>query len=599
MDGIEAAGDILSYRARYGAAEIGGLLRRNLQLLAAVVATGLCLTFLVVQTMTPEYTARTMMVLEPGGTLMDPRTSRLRSQALSPAQIMTEMDLIRSRDFATLVVERLGLAADLDATSRAGDAVATATPAGKIDAATSELLEMYSVSLHGQSLALEVRVVDSDPDRAARIANGIAGTYIDRSQETQLAELDWSAGIMEERVGELAEALETAEASAVAFDRENELDTYKLKERLLSRMQQATERLGAARRSDASALEIAELEDEVSEADARLRSATAAELQSLTLERQLAMMRDRHDLFTEQLNDLYVQRDLIRANARQLGQAVVPDEPTAPRKMTALAGAFVGSVAIAIVAMLLRESLDRRLRDGEEAEAISGLAELGRIPRIPRRDAASAEALDLLLSDRGPAAREAEAMRALLTALVAPVSGRACTSICIASAAPREGRSLLALALALSAAQEGNDVLLVDLDTRLESDGLLGASRSAAGFEALSLDAQAAESAIETIGPAGGPDLLRPAALPGVPLLLSRGRTGSSGLEALRARYDLILFDTPPLLGSAVATRVALIADRTVLVAREGRTEDADLLRARDLLKLGGTPAFGLVFNDG
>jgi Mrp family chromosome partitioning ATPase len=60
----------------------------------------------------------------------------------------------------------------------------------------------------------------------------------------------------------------------------------------------------------------------------------------------------------------------------------------------------------------------------------------------------------------------------------------------------------------------------------------------------------------------------------------------------------VVLVDTPPLLGSPDALRMAAGADAILVVARRGHTRLADLTRAADLLTTVGTPPTAAILLD-
>jgi len=65
----------------------------------------------------------------------------------------------------------------------------------------------------------------------------------------------------------------------------------------------------------------------------------------------------------------------------------------------------------------------------------------------------------------------------------------------------------------------------------------------------------------------------------------------------LKGRYSdrLILFDTPPLLGPADALVFSEVVDAIVMVAEAGKTSEAKLKRARELLA--GKNVIGVILN--
>jgi len=68
-------------------------------------------------------------------------------------------------------------------------------------------------------------------------------------------------------------------------------------------------------------------------------------------------------------------------------------------------------------------------------------------------------------------------------------------------------------------------------------------------------------------------------------------------IEALRTRFDYVLFDSAPVLQFADARVLAQIVDGVVLVVRGGSTEREVALRARQLLQQVDARIVGVVLN--
>ena len=68
-------------------------------------------------------------------------------------------------------------------------------------------------------------------------------------------------------------------------------------------------------------------------------------------------------------------------------------------------------------------------------------------------------------------------------------------------------------------------------------------------------------------------------------------------IEALRERFDLIVIDSPPLIGLADASLWAALSDGIVLVARQGRTRRAAFNEAVAVARATHKPIIGTVIN--
>lgn len=269
-------------------------------------------------------------------------------------------------------------------------------------------------------------------------------------------------------------------------------------------------------------------------------------------------------------------------------EAALESAPIRPRpKLYLLIGAILGTF-LAGAAALVRQRFDQRLEIEPGATELFGLPVLGRIPQRAtsrRRD----EPLDPRLAD---------AFRLVLANVrFANLGGRP-RSLAVVSAGETEGKSTCALNLAQCAVELGIRVLLVDGDLR--RPGLTTMMRAetesaSSGFSSLLLTPERIPHAIERDGTplrfvAAGPLPPNPAAL-----------LGSEGLaefeRVAKEEYELVVFDTPPLLVGADATLVAAHAEGVVMVVDVSNTRRTPLLHAIDQLRRAQANVLGVILN--
>lgn len=178
-----------------------------------------------------------------------------------------------------------------------------------------------------------------------------------------------------------------------------------------------------------------------------------------------------------------------------------------------------------------------------------------------------------------------------------PGSSSSVRSLTISSAQPGDGKTTIAVNLAQAAAAMGKRVLLVDADLRhpqvhqqlnLPNDRGLGDIFSA------------------TVSVEGA---IQPSVVRGNLLVLTAGQTIPDPLEFLTSEkmrvlmehfervFDLVIYDTPPLLGLADSGLIASKTNGLVLVARMGKTKRSALLQVLDELKISSISLLGFVAN--
>jgi capsular exopolysaccharide synthesis family protein len=221
-------------------------------------------------------------------------------------------------------------------------------------------------------------------------------------------------------------------------------------------------------------------------------------------------------------------------------------------------------------------------------ERLSGLPTLGIIPDVGKTPNRAEK--DLL----NPRSAIAEAYRSLCTALQFSTDDGLPKSLLITSSLPAEGKSVTAYAIARHFANMGLRVLLVDADMRNPSlhkkfgvDNSLGLSNYLTGELTPPQVFQATDIAKLTFM-ATGPLPPNAADLLAGPRLLS---LLSVGMEM----FDLIILDSPPVMGLADAPLLSNAAAATVLVVGAGQSRSGQIRGSLKRLQFARGPVIGTV----
>jgi capsular exopolysaccharide synthesis family protein len=173
----------------------------------------------------------------------------------------------------------------------------------------------------------------------------------------------------------------------------------------------------------------------------------------------------------------------------------------------------------------------------------------------------------------------------------------------LTSAGPAEGKSTIVSNLGIALADIGHRVLLIDADLRkprlqsifgLPNDsGLSDALRERSGTnKGARVNGFIHESEIPRVFvmTSGSYD-------PSATSLLF-GSYLPELLDELRAEFDVILIDTPPMLNIPDARVIGRLADSVILVMRSGKTTRDAALAATQRFTEDGIPVLGTVLND-
>jgi capsular exopolysaccharide synthesis family protein len=190
-----------------------------------------------------------------------------------------------------------------------------------------------------------------------------------------------------------------------------------------------------------------------------------------------------------------------------------------------------------------------------------------------------------------------EAFRSLYTNIRLLSTRSPIHSLVIGSAVPGDGKSTVAIHLAQTAASIGQRVLLVDADLRCPQLHVRLGLPNEQGLSDviatdLSLNDAIQRSSVEqnlfilTAGQATSDSIK----------LLSSAKMQYL-MEQFQAFFDLVIYDTPPLLGLADGNILAANTDGIVLVVGLQKTDRSMLTKSLDSLKISGASVLGVVAN--
>ncbi len=187
-----------------------------------------------------------------------------------------------------------------------------------------------------------------------------------------------------------------------------------------------------------------------------------------------------------------------------------------------------------------------------------------------------------------------ESLRSFRTALQFTLAGSNSRTVVISGPAPGVGKSFICANFAAIAAA-GRRVVLVDADLRRGTLHTALDAKPGPGLTELLMGAPLEQVLQRQVAP--GLDFISTGTKPphAADLLLSPAV--DSLLEQLKARYDLVLIDTPPVLAAADAGILAAKAGVVFLVARAEQSTVSELNATRRALRQAGAEVKGVLFN--
>jgi len=268
--------------------------------------------------------------------------------------------------------------------------------------------------------------------------------------------------------------------------------------------------------------------------------------------------------------------------------------------LLALLFSMLLSVAVAIVADILNNAV----RDPEQVTRTLSTEVIGSLPAVKEWQG---RAITTGGPNTGLVAKELsrdaglstfqEAIRTLRNSILLTDFDRRIRTLMVTSSGPAEGKSTTAAHLALAHAQQGRRTLLIDGDLRRPSIHRRFDVSSTPGLSnVLTSDIPWRKVLVRREGlltldilPAG-PPCRRAADMVGGEL--------TELLESAAAEYDLVILDSPPLLGFPEPLQMAVSVDGVLLVALAGRTNRNALSSAVNTLKRLRATIVGVVLNE-
>jgi succinoglycan biosynthesis transport protein ExoP len=283
--------------------------------------------------------------------------------------------------------------------------------------------------------------------------------------------------------------------------------------------------------------------------------------------------------------------------ARPAVKAVFPNIPVN------LALAILFSTLLAVGTAVLADMLNSAVRDPDQVTRLMKTDVVGLLPLTKDLRAFQATAdggvRSLMAQDQTSKGRLTgynEAIRTLRNSLVLTDFDHRIRTLMLTSPSPSEGKSTISAHLAMAHAMQGRKTLLIDADLRRPSvhrqfsipntEGLSNVLNNEVEWQSVVVSSvETSNLDIMTAGPAS-----RRAAD-----LVSGELT--KVLEAASAKYDLVILDTPPLLGFSEPLQMATLVDGVLVVALAGSTNRKALRTAVNMLTRLRANLLGVVLN--
>lgn len=191
----------------------------------------------------------------------------------------------------------------------------------------------------------------------------------------------------------------------------------------------------------------------------------------------------------------------------------------------------------------------------------------------------------------------AEQFRNLRTNIQFSMVDQELKSLVMTSAGPGAGKSTIAANLATTFATEDRRVLLVDADLRKPTVHQTFRLRNNEGLTTVLMQRNTELKDMIYKTHTEGLYLMTSGPIPPNPADLLSSKRMQSLKEEMEEMFDLIIFDTPPVLPVTDAQVMASQTDGTVFVIQKGIATKEEVIKAKELLEMAEANVLGAVMN--
>ncbi len=333
------------------------------------------------------------------------------------------------------------------------------------------------------------------------------------------------------------------------------------------------------------------------EARGMLAANNRATVRLRELEREAEASRALYEDFLRRFKQTSEQGNLAQADARILTTARVPGSPSSPRTKVNLALGIILGGAMAGALILLAELGENHFSSGEELERAFGVPHIGSIPLLPGlRGFGRSKKTPADYAIENPLSAFSESLRNLRASIIFADLDNPAKSVAICSSLPDEGKTMTTYALGRLSAMSGSRTLVIDGDfRRRQLTEAVGIAPENGLIEHLFGECGLDEAI--TIDEKTGLHILPLSRSRNTPRDVFGSRSFDNLLERLKQTYDLIVFDTGPILLMAESRVLVGKVDQVIVVAKWRSTRRASVQQTMNLLNQFHANIAGIVLN--
>ena len=320
----------------------------------------------------------------------------------------------------------------------------------------------------------------------------------------------------------------------------------------------------------------------------QLKNSTLAEqsqgIQLSILRREADTNRQQYDALLRRYNELNAEAGVQTNNLNIVDRADVPRATAWPKPLLNLALAVAIGLVLSMGFVIARQQLFDGVRTPDDIKDRLRLSFLGSTPIVedPKNE--------ILL----PKSIISEAFGSIRTSLMMASKNGMPRTLMVTSTQAQEGKSSAAQALAISLGRLNRRVVVVDVDFRRPNVHRMFSTENANGLSniivgQIDLASTIQKAAFDNVS------FITAGSLPPNPAELLSSHQMRQVIAKLSADFDVVLFDSAPVLGLADAVVLASEVDSTLFVIEAGRNSIRGVQAALNRLDQGGARIVGAI----
>jgi succinoglycan biosynthesis transport protein ExoP len=373
---------------------------------------------------------------------------------------------------------------------------------------------------------------------------------------------------------------------------------------------------------------IEDLEEETREVDSKTNLLMEKKLEYDRLKREVDSFRDMTALLEQKNQEALITQAEKPEEVVIVKPALLSTTPINPPKTVATGamGIIIG-IVLGLVFAFIVETFDTSLGAIEDVEETLGAKVLGVIPHADYKDIIAGlkdkiqremdesflKKMINLASHFAPKTMIAESFRALRTNIQFSEGNKHIKAIAVTSTSPQEGKTMVSANLAISLAQSGLKTLLVGSDLRKPMLGSTFGLEETPGLTDIIFgnypwsqtvktitDIIMGEISLDDLMMTPGMDnlnIITSGTIPPNPAELIESDRLMTFIEEAKKQYDIIIFDSTPVLSAADAAILGQKMDGVLIVYRVGAVSRGLLKRTANQLQQVKCNIIGIILN--